>query len=199
MKIYIDFDCILFDTDKFYFEFLKICNKYGISKEEIQILIDKLFSKNSLFNLEKIVKELTKQYNLNKTFFDECMSLFDNDFVYNDVIPNLEKLYKKYELILLTYGDFDYQSKKIKSSNLKKYFNKIIITSSIKSEIENICYDEGVFIDNNPKEIERFINKSAKKVIRVRRPSDKYSKIDTKLTVSEYEDLSQLVDNELLN
>ena len=69
----------------------------------------------------------------------------------------------------------------------------------MKSELENICYDEGIFIDNNPKEIERFINKSVKKVIRVRRPSDKYSKFDTNVVVSEYEDLYQLVDNELLN
>lgn len=53
---------------------------------------------------------------------------------------NLEYLTGKYELILLTLGDLDFQSAKIKSLDLEKYFSKIFFANIGKSESKDFYF-----------------------------------------------------------
>lgn len=173
MKIYIDFDGTLFNTDKFYQDYLTILNKYNISSFEIDEIKKELFT-NRRFNLDILTDYIISKYNI-KNLKQEVESLYNNSYVFEDVIPFLEK-YKNYNLILLTLGDIDYQNRKIESSNLSKYFQDIIITDVDKSQLD-IDYKDNLFIDNNPKELIKFQNNGGK-IIRIRRIEDKYSVID---------------------
>ena len=49
MKIYLDFDGTLFNTDKFYQDYLKLLQEYNIDELTINNIRPKLF-KSSLFN-----------------------------------------------------------------------------------------------------------------------------------------------------
>ena len=173
MKIYIDFDGTLFNTDKFYQDYLVILNKYNISSFEIDEMKKELFT-NRKFNLDILTDYIISKYNI-KNLKQEVESLYNNSYVFEDVIPFLEK-YKNYNLILLTLGDIDYQNRKIEGSKLSKYFQDIIITDVDKSQLD-IDYKDNLFIDNNPKELIKFQNNGGK-IIRIRRIEDKYSVID---------------------
>lgn len=195
-KIYIDFDGTLFDTDNFYQEFLHICLKYGITKDKIDLIKAELF-KDTLFNIDKMVDYLVLNYNVSSNIKKEVEDLYSNKFVYDDVVSSLDKLKDKYDLILLTFGEHDYQTKKINGSLLKKYFKDIIMTGGNKSLLKNVDYKNSIFIDNNPKEIKRFMDVGSKKVIRIRRDSDKYSKIDLEVRVNEYKSFKEILEKEL--
>ena len=63
MKIYLDFDGTLFNTDKFYQDYLKLLQEYNIDELTINNIRPKLF-KSSLFNLDILTNYLVKEYNL---------------------------------------------------------------------------------------------------------------------------------------
>lgn len=187
MKIYLDFDGTLFDTDKFYQDYLKLLQEYNIDEATINNIKPKIF-KNTLFNLDILTNYLVKEYNLDNNIYLKVNNLYNSTYVFKDVIPFLEK-YKNLEINLLTYGEYNYQQKKIEGSNLKKYFKNIIITDKDKSKL-NLDYKNSLFIDNNPKEIKKFLEVS-KYVIRIKRKEDKYSKIESNSL--EYNNLLEIV------
>ena len=192
MKIYLDFDGTLFNTDKFYQDYLVILNKYNISSFKIEKMKKELFT-NRRFNLDILTDYIISKYNI-KNLKQEVESLYNNSYVFEDVILFLEK-YKNYNLILLTLGDIDYQNRKIESSNLSKYFQDIIITDGDKSQLD-INYKDNLFIDNNPKELIKFQNNGGK-IIRIRRIEDKYSVIDLD-NVLEYKNFFDLKLEEII-
>lgn len=175
MKIYLDFDGTLFNTDKFYQDYLNLFQEYGLDEDLINNIKLELF-KTTKFNLDILTNYLVKKYNLDNNILLKVNNLYNSSYVFKDVIPFLEK-YKNLEINLLTYGEYNYQLKKIDGSNLKKYFKDIIITDKDKSKF-NLDYQNNLFIDNNPTEIKKFLEVT-KNVIRIRREEDKYSKLDS--------------------
>ena len=172
MKIYIDFDGTLFDSTKHYQEYINIFKKHNI---DIESYFNKEYQKEKNFDI--LSKKLIKEYNLNPSIYDELDKIYTEELIFKDVIPFLEENYNKYDLILLTLGNINYQQKKINKTNISKYFKEIIITNKDKSKLD-IDYTNGIFIDNNPLELKKFYNSKAKYLIRIKRDTDKYSKID---------------------
>jgi len=190
MKIYIDFDGTLFNSTKLYKEFIKIFNKYNIKKEYIENYFNKKYQKEK--NFDTISKKIIKENNLNTSIYKELNNIYSNNLIFKDTIPFLKKYSKKYDLILLTLGTKSYQEKKIKSTNISKYFKEIIITNKDKSKL-NIDYSNGIFIDNNPFELKKFYHSNAKYLIRIKRKSDKYSKYLLDInTIPEYNNFNEL-------
>ena len=95
-----------------------------------------------------------------------------------------------YELILLTYGDFDYQNEKVNKSGIKDYFDKIIITSKHKALL-NLDYEHSVFIDDNKVQLEGLL-KTGAKVIRIKRSGNKHY-LDEIKGVIEFNDFKELI------
>jgi len=172
MKIYIDFDGTLFDSTKHYQEYKNIFKKYNI---DIESYFNKEYKKEK--NFDSLSKKLIKEYNLNSSIHDELDKIYSEKIIFKDAITFLEENHNKHELILLTLGNIDYQKKKINKTNISKYFKEIIITNKDKSKLA-IDYTNGIFIDNNPLELKKFYNSKAKYLIRIKRDTDKYSKID---------------------
>ena len=199
-KLYIDFDGTLYDSNSLYNGFLKICNDYGICDNKIQMAEKTLFNGDYLFDLRILAKYLMKKYKLPVKMLFDVSKLLSNDNLYDDVIEGLKKLEKirKYEIILLSYGNKKYQKKKIQLSHITKYFDDIIITDKSKLNLENVDYENGVFIENNPYQIDDLYNANSKNVIRIRRNGDKYFYIDTKNSIKEYDGFIQLIEQELL-
>lgn len=195
MKIYIDFDGTIYDTHQLDNKFINIFTKYNIEKKHIKTLI------NEIKNYNKIANILIKEFSLNKNIIKEINNIYSDELVFKDTIPFLEKYYQKYDLILLTLtNDIDYQQRKINSSNLKKYFKEIIITTKDKSKIQNINYQNGIFIDNNPIELKKFYQSKAIHLIRIKRDTDKYSKLTLNIKkIPEYQNFEQLMENNYID
>lgn len=187
MKIYIDFDGTLFNSTKHYQEFINTFNKYNINIENI---LNKAYEKDK--NFDHIAKKIIKENNLSSSIYEELNKIYSEKLIFKDVIPFLEKYSKKYDLILLTLGNITYQQKKINKTNISKYFKEIIITNKDKS-ILDIDYTNGIFIDNNPLELKKFYNSKAKHLIRIKRATDKYSKLNLDINnIPEFIDFDEL-------
>lgn len=194
MKIYIDFDGTLFNTDKYTQDFMKIFHEYGIDNIDFDKVKKKIFNNKRLFNLNKIINYFITEYNINILLKDKIEVLLNNSYLYPEVRNCLDELINDgYELYLLTYGDKEFQNIKIISSNINKYFKDIIITNKNKSEL-NLDYKNSIFIDNNPNEIEKLYKSMAKNIIRIKRDSDRYAKIKCNiLNIIECNNFNQIV------
>ena len=191
MKLYIDFDGTLFNSTEFYLKFIDIFKKHKLKEEYIKYFLNKEYEKEK--NYDKIAKKLIKDNNLNDEIIEEINKLYSEKLIFKDAKLFLEKYYKKYTLILLTLGEYKYQLKKINSSKINKYFKDIIITNKDKSKL-NINYSEGIFIDNNPLELKRFYKANANKLIRIKRDSDKYSKLNLDINnIPEFKNFEELL------
>lgn len=195
MKVYIDFDGTLFDTDRYNRDCKQVFNKYGITNDMFHNAYQELFGKTKLFNLNIITDYLVNKHHINKIIYEEISELKNNDYVYSEVIGCLNEIKSLgFELYILTYGDISYQKEKIKHSDISKYFKDIIITEQAKTSL-NLDYSNSIFIDNNPNETEMFHSMYSKCVIRIKRSTDKYSKLNNNnKEVIEFEDFNQIVD-----
>lgn len=199
-KVYIDFDGTLYNSDNFYNGFIEICSKYNIEKEKVTEIENDIFNNKNLFNVDILSQKIFEYYQLPISFLYDVEALYKKPNLFSDTIPSLEQLIKssKYELYILTHGNREYQLKKITSSKIDKYIKEIIVTTGSKIDLDGINYQESIFIDNNPFQIKQLIAAKAKKVIRIRRHQDKYSKIVSTVPVNEYDNLLTLIKEELL-
>ena len=199
-KVYIDFDGTLYNSDNFYNGFIEICSKYNIEKEKVKEIENDIFNNKNLFNVDILSQKIFEYYQLPISFLYDVEALYKKPNLFSDTIPSLEQLIKssKYELYILTHCNREYQLKKITSSKIDKYIKEIIVTTGSKIDLDGINYQESIFIDNNPFQIKQLIAAKAKKVIRIRRHQDKYSKIASTVPVNEYDNLLTLIKEELL-
>lgn len=144
MKIFIDFDDVLFNTRRFRIDFQKIFSQFGIS--------DDIYARNyynyppnsqkspkTIYILEEHLKKIS-----NSIYFDKpalkrkIQKLLGNTrkYVFSDVEPFLQN-FSRQELFLISHGQQNFQRKKIKNTQLEKYFSAIKISSGQKSQ--EIC------------------------------------------------------------
>ena len=104
-----------------------------------------------------------------------------NDIVFEDAERFLARLKENgHEVHILTYipkTNQEYQMKKLLGSGLMKYFDTITITSKYKFLLD-MDYTQGIFIDDDPRDLNGLYEKNPIKVIRIRKPNNKRSKID---------------------
>lgn len=197
IKIYLDFDGTIYNSTKLYNEFINIFIKHNINKDYLENIIKEYYQKEKNYII--LAKKIIKDNNLDISILNEINNLHSNKLLFKDVIPFLEKYYKKYDLILLTLGNKEYQLKKINSINITKYFKDIIITNKDKSKL-NIDYQKGIFIDNNPLELEKFYKSKAKYLIRIKRKTDKYTKLNLNINnIPEFNDFKELLNSNYID
>ena len=66
---------------------------------------------------------------------------------------------------------------KIMGANIIDYFDGITVTNNYKFTLD-LKYEEGIFFDYDPRDLNGLIEKNARKVIRIRKENNKRSKID---------------------
>lgn len=193
MKIYVDFDGTLFNSSKLQSKYIEIFIKHNVNKKYLEKIINEDYKKEK--NFDTLAKKIINDNNLDQSILKEINSLYSNKLIFKDAIYFLEKYYKEHTLILLTLGNKSYQQKKIDSSNISKYFKDIIITNKDKSKLD-IDYTNGIFIDNNPLELKKFYNSKANNLIRIKRNTDKYSKLTLDIpNIPEYISFEELINS----
>ena len=155
---------------------------------------------NTLYNTPLLVKRL-QNANENEV---ENIILHSSDLVFKDAIPFLQKLRaENHNIFLLSHATdtLKYQSLKITGSGLTEFFDALFITSKPKYELD-IDYANGIFIDDNPNDLIGLYSKNAKRVIRLRRPENKYSikdleNVNIEEIKEQKEDLEKKIDTDI--
>ena len=198
MKIYIDFDRTLFDCDKFLEDLYALINQYNISKEVFKECQNQCKKKGfNPYNILNIVKE---KQDFNDNLFHDINRLIGStsNYLYSDTIPFLEYLKRKnYEIIILTKGNSDYQREKIFNAHIDSYYNKLIVTMRHKGYLK-LDYENGIFIDDNPIEIQSIKNNNPKMMIQMQRKNSKYCDIFLNSNINVVETLDEIISNKLV-
>lgn len=165
MKIFIDFDDVLFNTKDFKNDIRRIFEKNGVS--------EKIFSKyykefptrkkkgeirkyNPREQIRKIKKLGIKIGGIERDFSNLLKK--SKKYIFNDGIKFLNK-FKKEELYIVSYGDKKFQTEKIENSGIGNYFKKILIADTskavgIRKALRNKNIEPGeaiIFIDDRVK------------------------------------------------
>lgn len=135
MKIFIDFDDVLFNTKKFITEYLKIFKRYGVSEEIFRkYYYDGKKTKFKRYDLNGHIKRISQNLNVDIDNLKKDLNKFLSDtrkFVFSDVEKTLKSL-GKHDLYILSCGDRQIQSAKIKNSGIVDYFKKVMISQKNK-------------------------------------------------------------------
>lgn len=187
MNYYLDFDNTLYETSRLSNDMLKglayeISKKTSVSENDIFDELKSMFNRENIYNIYKLAKFFARKYNIEESILIdkvEDIILDGKKYVYDDVISFLKELKEKNHIInVLTYvakEDLSYQLTKIKGSGLSEYFDNIIISSSLKFNLD-LKYEEGIFFDDSPKDLLGLASRNPKILVRVRREKNKYSK-----------------------
>lgn len=185
MKVYIDLDRTLFDTDRFLNDLYKMLN------DKIDLdLFNKYQEDNKKggFNPYKILKLMNVRKDIIASL-DEFMNNIKK-YVYSDVSFFFNMLHSKgYTIILLTKGDKRFQKMKLKKSEL--LFDEKIFTLEFKGDL-NLDYQNSLFIDDNPYELDDIYLNNPKRIIRIKRENAKYNNILTKNKIEEVNNLKEI-------
>lgn len=169
MKIFLDFDDVIFNAKKFRNDLIKVFNKHGITKQEFERSYYAFNRKERAggepYDPKSQINVLRKKYAINNAEFRRDVDAFLRDLS-RYIFPDVEKFlqsFKKNDLFLITYGHERFQKKKIKNSKIDKYFRKVLVCRDDKiSVIMDICRQYGfspdkediILIDDHPEQIE---------------------------------------------
>jgi FMN phosphatase YigB (HAD superfamily) len=167
MKIFIDFDDVIFNTRKFTKSYKRIFKMHGINEETYEKYyydypanVGKDFKKyHPGMHIRAIGKNLPiDAIKLENDIINYIKST--KKYVFRDVSKFIKQFNKK-NLYLISFPDIKFQEAKIKNSGIKKYFKQSVLTSGLKSNAicklikkEKINKENIYFIDDRTKHIE---------------------------------------------
>lgn len=204
MNYYIDFDNTLYETAKLTGLMIKaIGEKIGeLSGGNVEnITQDAKDNFNSTTdNIYTHSEKMAEKYNVDsKEVLQAVKDVIANghELVFEDAERFLIKLKEKgHKLFLLTFlpkTNQEYQMQKVYGSGIAKYFDGLIMTTVYKFELD-INYENGIFIDDDPRDLNGLYSKNPIKVIRIRKENNKRSKIDIdNKDIEEFESFDNIV------
>jgi len=178
-KLFIDFDGTMFNTASFKDVIFDLFLKLGFNQTDIQntYMAECMDYK---FHVERNLDRLIKIKNIDEIDAKEKLRLIFHkipDYIFPDTIDVLKQIDRdKYELNLLTLGDEDFQSKKVKASKIGKYFDNIYITEVQKWDYLKKLVDENEFfilVDDRGDTVEKVKNNFPRSLpIEINRPGE---------------------------
>lgn len=187
MKIFLDFDDVLFNTRDFRKDRDIFLQRHGIRDEYLdQAYVREFSDKKTGYSLEKhlgrvkhdFLRELDVE-NVLLDFYGEMKFL--QKYVFSDVPKFIESLRggRNNKIIILSFGEDDFQRKKIEGSGLSSLVDEVIVTEKKKADMlkgivgkkeEKVFFlDDRVQYMKEMKEIFPFV-----KTILVSRPEGRY-------------------------
>lgn len=158
-KIFIDFDGTLFDTLLIKNAQLNIFRDLGFPEAEV-MRIYRAECEDGGFNHESFVARFAEVRNIDSRsaseqinkVLDEC-----GKYLYHDSISFLNWLDKDiFEVDLMTFGDLEYQKRKVEACDIVKYFDHVHYTTKKKwEELQPLVSadEKFVFVDDNEQTI----------------------------------------------
>lgn len=143
MKIFLDFDGVIFNTKNFVVDLDKIYFKNGASKEKLdgykKIISETSKSKGVVYRPKDVVVFVAKGDKKSQVKIVNEVDVFLKKlkkYVYLDALFFLNN-FPRADVFLLSYGDRQFQKKKVFGSKTDKYFHKLFINKHNK--IDFIC------------------------------------------------------------
>ena len=170
MQIILDLDNTLLNTSRIKKGLAKALINIGVSEELFKKVYKKLRRKG-FYNHKIYIEYLSKEKKIDRK---KCLAQLKKtddkikNYLYPDALWFLKKsavLRKKVgvKIILLTYGDPEFQKIKLEKTKIAKYFDKIIITETKKtpivSKIASKTNDKIFFINDDTDEIREIVGK----------------------------------------
>jgi hypothetical protein len=204
MNYYIDFDSTLYETARLSEDMLlALARKISLflHRDESTIYdeLKSMFNRENISYIYNLAKYFASKYGMDEKLLDEAVQAVIADgekYVYLDSKDFLQKIKENGDTInILTYTvqeHMSYQLAKIEGSALSQYFDNVIICSTPKFDLD-LKYEEGIFIDDNPRDLRGLYKKNPKRLIRIKRPENKYSKEEiSDIDLEEYDALSKI-------
>jgi FMN phosphatase YigB (HAD superfamily) len=206
MKIFIDFDDVIFNTREFITDFKKVFKANDISEE----IFDKYYYDTAeqqsniqikKYDADRHIQRIKEVLHIDTGQLEEDFAKFINDtskYIFPDVRNFLEQ-FERADLYLISYGDLEYQRNKIKNSGITKYFNKVITTYKLKAEelakilsLDEIESEDIYFLDDRVEQI-RSVKKKFPQAhtLLVRRKEGRYNDEKDKYCDFEVGDLNE--------
>lgn len=151
-KLFVDFDKTIFDTNQVKERLYRIFSQFGFSKDEIDqtYLAESLYGK---FSPEGQAERLGQIKPLDQNIVEMKIKSIIADsakILYPDTIEFLSNIDReKYEVNLLSYGDEEFQNRKVKHSGVADKFDNIYVTNIEKQiylQENNIVAENDYFI-----------------------------------------------------
>lgn len=206
MKIFLDFDDVIFNTAKFKQDYSEIFYLVGISRQELKN--EYYTSKNGPNGLIKthdpmaLLERLEKKKNISyeKVKSDIKDFLVDTrSYVFKDFYPFAEE-FTKDNLGLISFGDISFQTEKIKGSQIASFFSIIEITDQHKGKVlknllkkQELKNERLVFIDDRPDkllQVKEIVPSAI--LIRLNRRAGRYYELPTPFGIPASDDLYQV-------
>jgi len=138
MKLFIDFDGVLFDSQKFRSDLISQIEKSGFSKQEVgdsynaECLDGNYLPADHLARLEKI-----RQFNVRLSQARiESLLTSAKKYLFPDIESSLKVISKlpNYQVEMISLGHPKFQPRKIKKTSVSKYFQKLHFTPIPKAK-----------------------------------------------------------------
>jgi len=179
MKIFIDFDDVLFNTRKFKQDIIAVFEKNGVSQEKFR---ESYWGKTR--DLDRQIKFIQEKYNIDtKNLEKDLVNLLTDlsAYIFDDVLDFLKSSDRE-NMYVVSFGFEEFQRQKIKNSALEKYFQDIVITDKLKSEAIGLIIDkykiidqELYFLDDRSEYLGEVKNKFPEiKTVLIKRPEGRY-------------------------
>lgn len=213
MKIFIDFDDVIFNTGKFKKELTKVFLNNGIAKDVFEKYyydypVRQKNGKLKKYDPLKHIERIKKNMKIPAADLKKALDKFTGDtkkYVFRDAEIFL-KSFNKNDLYLVSYARTKFQENKIKNSGISKYFKKMVIIDELKSSAikeffrkDKIKKEEGLyFLDDRVEQIESVKKKYPFIVtILVKRKEGRYSDEKNKYCDFEVKNLEEV--KEIIN
>jgi FMN phosphatase YigB (HAD superfamily) len=209
MKILVDFDRTVYDTDLLIADSLKLVERKGINPKEWQDSWSKSYNGSGVeaeqhYSIWKHLEKYKQTGEIDsEDFLREYAELIGlgSKYIFPDAVDFLKDMKMVGELILITYGDEKFQSWKIEGAGVGHLYDKIKMVPKLKivpkrkagNISELISGDErAVFVDDWAEEIDEMKEYHPQVVsVHIRRPGTKHSAEDSKLADFEAQDLKE--------
>lgn len=181
---YIDFDNTLYETGKLTKDVLAgfatiISVDQNLDTEVVLNDIKTSFN-STTDNFMTLCKRLSTMYEVEfNLLYNKLMDIMVNNgkkYVFPDGIRFLKKLKKAGEPIcILTYvanhKNLSQQALKLTGSGIFEFIDEVYNTTRYKFDL-NLDFENSVFIDDSPRDLEGFYNKGARNIIRIKKPNN---------------------------
>jgi phosphoglycolate phosphatase-like HAD superfamily hydrolase len=181
ITLVVDFDRTIFDSDRLYQDLYCICENHGIGRDLLDPALALVPPENVLFNFFLMVQrskgiEAAKINHL-VAELRAFIRTKGHQYVFEDVRPFLgSAIQAGWKVVVLTYGDHDFQVAKLAGSGIGDLCQLFSITSTPKwDRLEIFNTSSVIFLDDNPRDIDGVKDRFPHVVaVEVKRQNTKY-------------------------
>lgn len=203
---YIDFDSTLYNTTKLTTDMLnslaqQLHQMSNIPEDEALSELKANFNRERIYNIYKLCKFFELKYLLPVGSLEQIVNNIlanGSKYLYDDSKDFLNQLHNNGDSVqLLTAAagreNVSYQLAKVQGSSIADLFDNTIITAVPKYTLD-LNYEKGIFVDDNPQDLQGLWKSGAQKVLRIKRPDNKYSRVSLDNSeIMEYTSLSEIL------